>query len=379
MNRNYKVVWNRSLGCFTAVAEYAKSRGKSSSSTVSSSSATTVSTGGAKLLRLSALCIGMTAAGFSVQAVAAVGNNSIDTPNCGTGGNVANNSTGDIAVGCGSNSAGTNAIAIGGNATTQVNAGQTQGGQSVAIGFDAQTKGDQSVGIGANIRASGDSSIAIGGDDLNKVAGTNNNSAAAQTYKTLTGDNLIRAYDGQTGANNQYYGTTTGSGAIAIGVQASALGNLSTSFGTRTQANGVASTALGVGATSSKDGSVALGAGSSTATDATKVTSATVNGIEFTGFTGFAGTADNTGRQVSVGSKGNERQIKNVAPGALSATSTDAINGSQIYAVSNKLIDNIKEVKTTVDNVAAGTAGIVRQDAGTGAITVGAQTGGSSV
>lgn len=56
-----------------------------------------------------------------------------------------------------------------------MNTGSTQGGQSIAIGYDAQTKGDQSVGLGANVRASGNSSIAIGGDDLNKVAGTNNN------------------------------------------------------------------------------------------------------------------------------------------------------------------------------------------------------------
>ena len=381
MNRSYKVIWNASLNCFMAVSEYAKSRGKSSSAAVSlTSSSSAASNSGIKILRLTAICVGIGASGFNIQAIAATsGTNSIDTPNCSSVANGANKSTGDIAVGCGSNASGTNAIAIGGNATTQVNTGQTQGGQSIAIGFDAQTKGDQSVGLGANVRASGNSSIAIGGDDLNKVAGTNNNSAAAQTYKTLTGDNLIRAYDGQTGPNNQYYGTTTGNGAIALGVQASALGDLSTSFGTRTQANGVASTALGVGATSSKDGSVALGAGSSTATDATKVSSATVNGVEFTGFTGFAGTADNTGRQVSVGSKGNERQIKNVAPGELSATSTDAINGSQIYAVSNKLIDNIKAVKETSDAIADGKAGLVTQANNAAAITVGAATGGTSV
>ena len=289
---------------------------------------------------------------------AAVGNNSIDTRLCAA--TAAAYSTGDIAVGCGSDSSGTNSIAIGGNATTKVNTGSTQGGQSIAIGYDAQTKGDQSVGLGANVRASGNSSIAIGGDDLNKVAGTNNNTPAAVTYKNLTGDNLIRTYDAATGPNSQYYGTTTGDGAVAIGVQASALGNLATSFGTRTQANGVASTALGVGATSDKDGSVALGAGSKTDGSATKVQNATVNGLGFTGFvgtSGFAGNASDAGRQVSVGNIGNERQIKNLAPGEISATSTDAINGSQIYAVTNTLIGQIQTTKSASPVVYTDTTG----------------------
>ena len=344
MNHSYKVIWNRSLNCFMAVAEYAKSRGKSSSSAVVSSSASVVSndtaTGGMRLLRLSALSVGLVTAGMSItpQVLAA--------PYAAGGGTATTDN--NVAIGTNATAAGKNAIALGGNATTARPG--NQGAESVAIGYDAQVSGDQSVGLGANVRASGNSSIAIGGDDLNSVAGANNDSATAITYKNLTGDNLIRAYDSQTGPNSQYYGTTTGNGAVAIGVQASALGDLSTSFGTRTQANGVASTALGVGATSSKDGSVALGAGSRTDGSASKIQAATVNGVQFTGFVGnasFAGTAADAGRQVSVGSIGNERQIKNVAPGELSATSTDAINGSQIYAVSNKLIDNIRAVTNT--------------------------------
>ncbi|WLP95306.1 ESPR-type extended signal peptide-containing protein [Psychrobacter sp. M13] len=71
MNRNYKVIWNRALGCFTAVAEYAKSRGKSSSGSISSrSGASAAIDSGAKLLRLTAICAGIAASGFSIQAVA---------------------------------------------------------------------------------------------------------------------------------------------------------------------------------------------------------------------------------------------------------------------------------------------------------------------
>ena len=74
MNRNYKVIWNRSLGCFTAVAKYAKSRGKSSNSLVTSgvSSSTAIATTNTRLLRLSAICLGLAASGISVQSIAAV-------------------------------------------------------------------------------------------------------------------------------------------------------------------------------------------------------------------------------------------------------------------------------------------------------------------
>ena len=75
MNRSYKVIWNKSLRCFMAVSEYAKSRGKSSSSSVSSNSvASEALSSGAKLLRLTAICAGIAASGFSMQAIAADGN-----------------------------------------------------------------------------------------------------------------------------------------------------------------------------------------------------------------------------------------------------------------------------------------------------------------
>lgn len=70
MNRNYKVIWNASLNCFMAVAEYAKARGKSSKSSVSSNATinTTSSLSTVNTLRLSAIILGMLAAGFGLQA-----------------------------------------------------------------------------------------------------------------------------------------------------------------------------------------------------------------------------------------------------------------------------------------------------------------------
>ena len=209
--------------------------------------------------------------------------------------------------------------------------------------------------MGANVRASGNSSVAIGGDDLDSASRTNQDGTLATNINEGNINTIFRKYSGRdlVDTANRYPSTmSSGAASVAIGVQAVASGGLSTAFGTQTRATGVASSAFGVSATADKEGSVALGAGSRTDGVASKVENATVNGVQFTGFVGnasFAGTAADAGRQVSVGLIGNERQIKNVAPGELSATSTDAINGSQIYAVSNKLIDNIKAVKTTAD------------------------------
>ncbi|NHC05021.1 hypothetical protein G9F31_14875, partial [Acinetobacter sp. 187] len=216
-------------------------------------------------------------------------------------------------------------VSIGGKATSS-----STSNQAISIGYATSVIGDQSIAIGANTIAEGNSSISIGGDDLLAVSGYIDNvntqlntSTIANTYKTLTGDNLVDK-------NNLYVATVSGEGSVAVGIQATA-GDLATAFGTRSNAKGVTSVALGVGATASKDGAVALGAGAKTDTNATKETSASINGVTYSGFTGSTNLAE--GSQVSVGSTGYESQIKNLAAGAVSASSTDAINGSQLYAV----------------------------------------------
>ncbi|UOO92056.1 ESPR-type extended signal peptide-containing protein [Vitreoscilla stercoraria] len=342
MNKIYKVIWNESLETYVAVAEIENSHSSSSRRT-----------------RVRALLntIVFTPV-MSVMAVAVVG--TLTTPQQAHAAYAADggvNNGGTVAIGAGAVADGTRSIALGGDAKTKgthtvkvkgvdkVYTTPDGNNQAIAIGYESYAYGSQAVGLGANVRAVGNSSIAIGGDDLNAAAGTSNNSDTAKAYKDITGDNLVRAYDGKTGATNQYFGTSAGHAAVAIGVQAGSMGDLSTAFGTRTQADGLAATALGVGATANKDGSIALGAGSQTSTDAVKVTQAEIGGILFDNFTGtnaFAGTIYDTGRQVSIGSAGKERQIKHVAPGQLTQTSTDAINGSQLYAVAMKL-SNVKD------------------------------------
>ncbi|MBS6044281.1 MAG: hypothetical protein KH936_01395, partial [Neisseria sp.] len=219
--------------------------------------------------------------------------------------------------------------------------------QTVAIGAYANAWGDQSTAIGNNVDAKGNSSIAIGADDWDTVAvktvdGTGK--TVKEVYQNYTGDVMATGKD-------SYTHTTSGEAAVAIGTKSQAIGELSTAFGTGTIAEGVASAAFGMGAKATKGNSVAIGAGSTTTTNATSVNEATVNNLKYSGFAG--GNNVTSGDQVSFGSKNYERQLKNVAPGEISNTSTDAINGSQLYAVQNVLGNTAKTVKNVLGGNAA--------------------------
>ncbi|MDQ8936371.1 ESPR-type extended signal peptide-containing protein, partial [Acinetobacter rudis] len=109
---------------------------------------------------------------------------------------------------------------------------------------------------------------------------------------------------------------------------------------TITQSNG---TAIGNGSKVTKQNAVAIGSHATTESDATSEIEAELAGLKFGG---FAGAAKNAGDQVSFGSKGAERQLKNVASGKISADSTDAINGSQLHATNKVLGNAVNSTKT---------------------------------
>ena len=263
--------------------------------------------------------------------------------------NVPDKTENNIAIGTKARSGGLQTIAFGAESVASKS-------QSVAFGFDAQATGDQSVALGANTRSMGDSSVAIGGDDLDSVASTvyrttsasadndaYNDTPLAKQYRTLTGQNLVDFTPG-----NRYIGTTTGQAGVAVGVSAKAA-DLATAVGTKSHATGDYSAALGVGANATLANAVALGAGSTTKTNATDVPSATIGAITYGSATSpFAGSGKVVpGDQVSVGAAGFERQIKHVAPGAITAASTDAINGSQLFYVAKGLQDQISNNSAT--------------------------------
>ncbi len=126
-----------------------------------------------------------------------------------------------------------------------------------------------------------------------------------------------------------------------LGANAVVIGDMSAS------ANGVNSVALGVGAVANTDNSVAIGADSVTQA-AVGTSGTTIGGTAYT----FAGSSP--AGTVSVGSAGAERTVTNVAAGQISATSTDAVNGSQLHAT-NQAVDKLDNIAVKYDQNDDGT------------------------
>ena len=233
---------------------------------------------------------------------------------------------GSVAIGAGTDALGAmpakqvkatakNAIAIG-------RATQATSQDATAIGTDATASNTDAIAIGRKSNASGSTSIGFGYN----TKSTATNTVAIGTDVSATAESAI-ALGRKT--------TASALNATAVGPIANASGKYSSAFGMSAAASKENSLALGTNANASLDKSVALGSDSTTATNATSQSSVVIGGKTIT-WNG-APTVSGTGMQVSVGSAGAERQIKNVAAGEVSANSTDAINGSQLYAVADVL------------------------------------------
>lgn len=246
--------------------------------------------------------------------------------------------------------------------------------QAQAYGDNNHLKGEQNSAFGMNNVVTGDHSHAIGGG--NNLTGSR--ATAVGHYNLITSDEATAVgYDNKAHVRGVAVGYTnnatnhgvaigvetkaTGESATAIGVRANSTGLSTISIGSDANANKIASTAIGQGANADASYGVALGKaatvthgssvalGTATTTEqAVAVTEATVGKITYGGFVGTDATA-----VVSVGKKGDHtRQIINVGAGEISATSTDAINGSQLYATN----DAVNNIGTTVVNVLGGNA-----------------------
>lgn len=219
-----------------------------------------------------------------------------------------------------------------------------------------------SVAIGVNNTAAGTSALAVGHSSkalMNDTIAIGHSAEAERTWATAIGTRAkaseVRAQAlGYEALASGYKSNAIGSGAqatnnhsIAMGSSALASGDHAQAFGAGAQATNVRANALGSDAKATADyamaigdhanathlNSIALGRGSTTS-EATAQSSATIARHTFGGFAGVGSAAKGS---VSVGQVGSERQLKNVAPGELSATSTDAVNGSQLYSVANEL------------------------------------------
>ena len=267
--------------------------------------------------------------------------------------------TPSVAVGKNSIANGGTAVALGTGAT--VNEAGNSYSQGIAIGGGALpgqgavVVGDQAIAIGGNTKALGHSSIVIGGDDADRMTSTNavytditTGKPAVATVsaavKALTGYEIKwRDYNNATA---DHIGITvgtkgqSGNAGIAIGTGADSKNRIAGSLtGVNTSAADNDSVtnaiAIGTGAKANRDNSVALGGGSTTDKPGTKQTSYTLPSGVVAAWKG--GTDTLPGDIVSFGAEGFERQLKNVAPGEVSATSTDAINGSQLAAIADQL------------------------------------------
>ena len=265
-------------------------------------------------------------------------------------------STASVAVGLKASAVGNTTIAIGTNAKVKNSKQGIAIGGGAADNDGAIVEGDQSIAIGGNTYAKGDASIVIGGDD------TDNANSRTVTYTDITNGNLVtgtlkdavQKLTGHDLSNPRWPRAESGHASITVGMKALS-GNASVAIGTAANAKervaGSTSTedvtnavAIGTGAKANRDNSVALGGGSNTNKAGTKQTSYTLPSGVVAAWEGGKDTLP--GDVVSFGSEGYERQLKNVAPGEVSATSTDAINGSQLAAIADQLSHKYVSIKS---------------------------------
>ena len=216
-----------------------------------------------------------------------------------------------VAIGSKNTALGSSALAVGNEAKAKMS-------ETIAIGHEAQADKTWGIAIGTRATASDVRSLALG------------HQAKSTGYKA----NAIGADATANGNHANAIGssaTATGDHAQAFGAGAQATGVRTNVFGSDAAATADYSIAIGNKANASTANSIALGADSTTRS-ATSVTNATIARHTFGGFAGTSPVGS-----VSVGKAGQERQIHNVAAGKISADSTDAVNGSQLYSVANDL------------------------------------------
>ena len=400
MNRIFKVIWSRTKGCYVVVAETAKNMSKRS----------TMTTVFAKMsgpVIAAALCM-------SVMSPMIVQGSTIVQ---GAG---ARAKDGTVAMGDSSTALADNSVALGTGAT--VSSGKVQG---VAIGRTATVSADNGVAIGNLTKSFSKNGFALGNNsragynDADQLVGKDNDQAFGTNARAWGGSSMAFGNDAKAGGGGAIsmgngsqsradWAVAIGNGArafkqgsSALGTNSTTNGSHSTALGWASTANGYADIAAGEGSVASGGNSLALGVSSSTSTgaegsvalglsskaektnsmalgvsanaghersvalganSATAGTHSTPNqygnGLWYKNLAG--GTADST---VSIGNDTVKRTITNVAAGRMNASSTDAINGSQLFGVANSL----GNLATTTKNILGGNATL---DPDTGKLTM---------
>ncbi|EAA7595922.1 autotransporter adhesin SadA [Salmonella enterica] len=386
MNRIFKVLWNAATGTFVVTSETAKSRGKKS---------------GRRKLAVSAL-ISLSSIMVSADVLANAGKD-----------------TGSGVTPSGS-TAGTGWIAIGTDATA--NTYTNVDGASAAMGYHASAMGKWSTAIGSYSQSTGNSSLALGVKSVSagdRAIAMGASSSAGGSYSMAMG--VYADSSGANSVALGYKSVASGATSAALGYQATASGDDSAAFGNGAQAIGTNSVALGAGSTALEDNSVAVG-NSTTQRQITYVAKGDINANSTDAVTGAQiyslsqSVADRLGGGASVNSdgtvnaplykvgtgiynnvgsalsalntsitnteasvaglaedallwdgntsafsanhSGSDSKITNLAAGTLAADSTDAVNGSQLFATNENVSQNTTDIAANTDSINQNTTDI---------------------
>jgi hypothetical protein len=336
MNKIYKVIWNATLLAWVAVSELAKGKTKSSKVTGIIGAATvslmvTFSPeASAAIINTDTSCV--------TGSAGAVGN-----INPGTTGSQATDGSGTYSLVAGCNAKGNNNLAatvfgsfseVTGTAGTALGHNSQANAFGTAVGVESRATAAGSTAIGEGTQSTGQNAVALGGTATGTAAG---NVLSVANAVTASGSGAVAI-----GGNATRGAQSAGTDAVAIGAQSTvaAAGTGAVALGARSNASAATTVAIGDGANASIAGSIALGA-SSTTSASVNSTAQTINGKSYTA-TGTASTG-----VVSVGSGSIKRQIQNVAAGQVTASSTDAVNGSQLFNTNTEL------AKVATDTAAA--------------------------
>ncbi|MGC6408195.1 YadA-like family protein [Bisgaard Taxon 45] len=292
----------------------------------------------------------------------------------------------------GQNIIGVNNIAIGKHAGRSAKVDEKlKINNTIALGFTSLASADDAIAMGRAANAKVKDSIAIGQGVVTELLAKDDakdqdgmiaigSKGSANTFtkasgkaaiaigrnSTAIGRGTVTIGDNSHSTNGQAISIgagvkSSGAGSVAIGSTAESSGNHAASLAVGSKSTAHRSLALGYKALAAHIDSVALGAGAETA-DKVGTNEATVNGFTYSGFAGNTPLAT-----VSIGKAGEERTITNVAAGRINATSTDAINGSQLYLALNTL-GYVGD--TLVNNILGGDAAIVKAGDKAGTLTM---------
>ena len=274
-----------------------------------------------------AIAIGPNASSTADRGIAMGLNSQASQPNAiSLGWNAKTSAVNSIALGTNANASGINALAFGDGAVGSSD-------NTIAMGGASRASGGSSMAFGLGSNASGRYSIAMG---------VSSNAAVEHSIATGYSASAKEAFAISQGA----YSEATQRAAIALGYTAKATDQDAMALGSFANASANSAVALGPHAKSNAYRSVALGSHSEAGSNAFDATSSSATFKDAAGADTtirFAASSSTMGGAVSVGKAGEERQIHNVAAGRLSPTSTDAVNGSQLYTVLNNSGFNVLE------------------------------------